>query len=229
MADKKKVIKPVTKKMATKKKPAKAGKKPSQPKKSATVKAVKVSVKGKKPASKTAQKTTPKTVAKTVVKKVPVPVNKKKPTTTKTRPVKTQIKKKPASKSAAQQSAMEETLKKKLIQDREGIIKEAKSEIARYIKGETRQIVESGMDDGDWSVLDLSEDVNFKRLAAHRERLIKIDAALGKLREGTYWICEDCGEPINVERLKVMPFAIYCKDCQEKREELDKIGSEDEL
>lgn len=219
MADKKKVIKPVTKKTATKKPPAKAGKKPSQPKKSATVKAVKVSVKGKSPASKTAQKTAAKKVV----------ANKKKPINTKTKPVKTQTKKKISTKPAAQQSAMEETFKKKLIQDREGIIKEAKSEIARYINGETRQIVESGMDDGDWSVLDLSEDVNFKRLAAHRERLIKIDAALGKLREGTYWICEDCGEPINVERLKVMPFAIYCRDCQEKREELDKISNEDEL
>lgn len=218
MADKKKDSKTKTKKKATKKVPAQAGKKYSQPKKAAPVKAVKVSAKGKSQASKS----TPKTVA--------VPVNKKKQAATKTATVKTKIKKKTAVKPAASKNAaIEEILKKKLIQDREGIIKEAKAEIARYIKGETRQIVESGMDDGDWSVLDLSEDVNFKRLAAHRERLIKIDAALAKLREGTYWICEECGEPINIERLKVMPFAIYCKDCQEKKEEMEKIGSEDEL
>lgn len=119
-----------------------------------------------------------------------------------------------------------ETLKRKLIQARENIVKEAKTEIAKYIKGESRQYVESGMDDGDWSVIDLSEDINFKRLAAHRESLLTIDEALRKLGEGTYGICEDCGEAIIVERLKVMPFAIYCRDCQEKREELEKITEE---
>jgi DnaK suppressor protein len=47
------------------------------------------------------------------------------------------------------------------------------------------------------------------------------------LREGTYGTCEDCGEEINTERLKVLPFAIYCRDCQEKREEIEKIETEE--
>ena len=29
------------------------------------------------------------------------------------------------------------------------------------------------------------------------------------------------GEKIHSERLKILPFAIYCRDCQEKREELE--------
>lgn len=123
----------------------------------------------------------------------------------------------------------EEILRKQLILQREGIVREAKSEIAKYIKGETRQIVESVLDDGDWSVIDLSEDINLRRLAAHREVLLKIDEALRKLKEGTYGTCEDCGEEINTARLKVLPFAIYCRDCQEKREELEKIATEEHL
>lgn len=216
MADKKKNTKTKIAPVKAKKMQPQTEKKSSGDKKAVAVKAVKTAVKAQRPVSKPAAK-----------KEI---VIKRKLQATTTTAIKTAQKQKTTAKpSNSKNASIEDTLKKNLILDRESIIKEAKSEIARYIKGETRQIVESGMDDGDWSVIDLSEDINFKRLAAHRERLIKIDAALGKLREGTYWICEDCGEPINVERLKVMPFAIYCRDCQEKKEELEKIGSEDEL
>ncbi|MCG2708864.1 MAG: TraR/DksA C4-type zinc finger protein [Thermodesulfovibrionales bacterium] len=119
-----------------------------------------------------------------------------------------------------------ETLRKLLIQKREQIVKETKIEISKYIKGETRQLVDTALDDGDWSVVDLSEDISLRQLSNHREVMVKIDAALEKLQEGTYGICEDCGGKINEERLKVLPFAIYCKDCQEKIEQLEAIEKE---
>lgn len=50
-----------------------------------------------------------------------------------------------------------------------------------------------------------------------------IDTALQKLDEGTYGICEDCGEPINAARLKVQPFARRCIACQEQAEILERI------
>ena len=108
-------------------------------------------------------------------------------------------------------------------------MREAKNEIAKYIKGETRQLVESALDDGDWSVIDLSEDISLRQLSAHRGTLLKIDEALRKLDEGTYGICEDCGEAINEGRLKVLPFAIYCVECQEKLEQMEKIEREESL
>lgn len=119
-----------------------------------------------------------------------------------------------------------EAVRKLLIQKREQIVKEAKIEISKYIKGETRQLVDTALDDGDWSVVDLSEDVSLGQLGIHREVMVKIDAALGKLQEGTYGICEDCGGKISEERLQVLPFAIYCKDCQEKIEQLEAIEKE---
>lgn len=122
-----------------------------------------------------------------------------------------------------------ELLRKFLIKKREEIVREAKTEIARYLKGETKQLVETALDDGDWSIIDLSEDINFKRLETHRENLTKIDEALRKLKEGTYGICEDCGEEIPKERLEVMPFAILCRDCQEKKEEMEKLEREEML
>jgi len=138
-------------------------------------------------------------------------------------------KKKAGKKKAAERkapkalSARRIALRRLLIEQRENIVKEAQAEIARYIKGENRQLVETALDDGDWSVIDLSEDISFRKLGTHRETLLKIDEALRKIDENTYDICEDCGEKINSERLKILPFAIFCRDCQEKREELEAV------
>jgi|GEM_PF-80353 len=112
-------------------------------------------------------------------------------------------------------------LKRLLVENKEAILKEAQTEIAKYIKGENRQLVETALDDGDWSVVDLSEDISFRQLGTHRQNLRKIDEALRKIDEGSYGVCEDCGDDINSERLKILPFAIYCRDCQEKREQLE--------
>lgn len=45
--------------------------------------------------------------------------------------------------------------------------------------------------------------------------LDEVTIALERLEAGTYGICAECGDPINIERLKVMPMAKYCTDCQE--------------
>src|SRR5579875_94170 len=50
------------------------------------------------------------------------------------------------------------------------------------------------------------------------ERLKAIDAACVRLEENRYGLCEQCGNDISLERLRVLPFAILCIDCQENRE-----------
>ena len=120
-----------------------------------------------------------------------------------------------------------ERLKKLLIQKREDIVKESKTEIRKYVSGEKKQLVETVLDDGDLSVVDLAEDINLKQLSTHRETLLKIDSALRKLSEGTYGVCDECGDEISEERLKIMPLAIFCRDCQEEKEMKDKLEKED--
>ncbi len=122
-----------------------------------------------------------------------------------------------------------ENLKRHLIRMREDIVAEAKAEIKKFKSGEKKQIVETVLDDGDLSFVDLSEDISLKQLSTHRETLIKIDEALRKINEGTYGLCEDCGDEISVERLKIIPFATHCKECQEKKEMLDKIRQSEEF
>jgi RNA polymerase-binding transcription factor DksA len=51
-----------------------------------------------------------------------------------------------------------------------------------------------------------------------RERLYALDEALKKISDGTYGVCEICGQEISKGRLKVMPHARYCIKHQEEQE-----------
>ncbi|PLS76416.1 MAG: DNA-binding protein [Actinobacteria bacterium] len=55
-------------------------------------------------------------------------------------------------------------------------------------------------------------------LAANlQESLEEVEAALAKLDEGNYGICEECGQPIADARLEAMPAARFCINCASKR------------
>ncbi len=180
-------------------------------KKTGTKKAAKKSV--KKPSKKPAKAKKPVGPAKKAVIKKPV-----------TRPARGKGK----VSAEEMEAARKEALRRLLVKRREEIVREAKTEIKNYITGENRQLVETALDDGDWSVVDLSEDISLRKLTTHREVLLRIDEALRKLREGTYGICEECGEEISPERLRILPFAIYCRDCQEKNELLEAVEKKGE-
>jgi DnaK suppressor protein len=109
-------------------------------------------------------------------------------------------------------------LRKMLLAKREEMLKEAKQEIVKYVSGENRQLVDAAVDEADLATVDISEDINIRRLATHRQLLLDIDECLRKMKEGTYGICEDCGEEISARRLSVLPTAVLCIDCQENKE-----------
>ncbi len=50
------------------------------------------------------------------------------------------------------------------------------------------------------------------------ERLKAIDFAFNRLEQGRYGICARCGDEIALERIRALPFAVYCLECQEKRD-----------
>jgi DnaK suppressor protein len=51
-----------------------------------------------------------------------------------------------------------------------------------------------------------------------KEKLQAVDDALEKLSQGTYGICEECGEPIAPARLEAIPLAKFCLACQSRLE-----------
>ena len=54
----------------------------------------------------------------------------------------------------------------------------------------------------------------------------KIDAALKRLKDGTYGFCEETGEPIGLKRLIARPIATLSITAQEKHEREEKIHAE---
>lgn len=47
-----------------------------------------------------------------------------------------------------------------------------------------------------------------------------IDAALEKIKNGTYGMCEECGREISLERLEAVPYTAVCRECKEAMEEV---------
>ncbi|MGH6817064.1 MAG: RNA polymerase-binding protein DksA [Hyphomicrobiaceae bacterium] len=60
-----------------------------------------------------------------------------------------------------------------------------------------------------------------------RKLIAKIDAALGRLQEGTYGYCEETGEPINLRRLDARPIATLSLEAQERHERRERIFRDD--
>ncbi len=70
----------------------------------------------------------------------------------------------------------------------------------------------------------LETDRNFLLRIRDRERklILKIKEALARIDDGTFGICEECGEEISEDRLKARPVTTLCIQCKTKAEEEEK-------
>ena len=68
------------------------------------------------------------------------------------------------------------------------------------------------------SEADIQDDIEFALIQMKSETLNKINDALVRLEQGDYGNCFDCGAEIAEKRLRALPFAVRCKDCEEARE-----------
>ena len=73
-------------------------------------------------------------------------------------------------------------------------------------------------DEGDYSVLLNDSSIENKIIEKQIRELKEIETALGKISNGKYGICEMCEDEINIERLKVKPYARFCISCREINE-----------
>ncbi len=61
-------------------------------------------------------------------------------------------------------------------------------------------------------------DFNLGLVSNERKIVMDIDEALKRIDENTYGVCHECAKPVAKSRLKAIPYAKYCKKCQEKIE-----------
>jgi len=100
-------------------------------------------------------------------------------------------------------------------------------EIQAEVQGKMRGVREEGtwggklnevLDAVESAEADIQEDLEFALVQMKSETLNKINDALARLEQGDYGYCFDCGDEIAEKRLRALPFAVRCKDCEEARE-----------
>lgn len=106
---------------------------------------------------------------------------------------------------------MLENRQKEILSDVQERIREARTESA---SGKLNEVLDSG----ESSEADIQDDIEFALIQMKAETLNKITAALSRLEEGAFGYCFDCGEEISPKRLRALPFAVRCKECEEARE-----------
>ena len=110
-----------------------------------------------------------------------------------------------------------EELKRMLVERQREIMNEVQGKI-RDVRAEGADKTHEIQDPGETSEVDIQEDIEFALIQMKAETLNKINEALARLEEGTYGYCFECGEEIAQPRLRALPFAVRCKDCEEARE-----------
>jgi DnaK suppressor protein len=104
-------------------------------------------------------------------------------------------------------------------------------QLDELVKGAERTVDEMTGAEGKASFPDpadrasMESDRNFELRIRDRERKLisKIRGALEKIDDGTFGICEVCGEPIDFKRLEARPVTNHCIDCKTDEEEEEKI------
>jgi DnaK suppressor protein len=109
-------------------------------------------------------------------------------------------------------------LKRMLEERRREILNEVQGRIRDQREADAWGKVHEVLDAGESSEADIQEDIEFALIQMKAETLTKINDALGRLDEGTYGYCSDCGGEVSEKRLRALPFAVRCKDCEESRE-----------
>lgn len=73
-------------------------------------------------------------------------------------------------------------------------------------------------DEADQAGLSLEKELLFELSDNERNQLDQTEGALRKMDKGTYGRCEHCSEPIDHKRVRALPFARYCMECQSRTE-----------
>jgi len=110
------------------------------------------------------------------------------------------------------------------------MLEDRRRELQSAVHGKMRDVRQEGswggklndvLDAVESSEADIQEDIEFALIQMKAETLNKVNDALARLENGDYGYCFECGEEIAEKRLRALPFAVRCKDCEEAREQAE--------
>ena len=111
--------------------------------------------------------------------------------------------------------------------DLKTMLDDRRRELQAEVQGKMRGVREEGswggklnevLDAVESAEADIQEELEFALVQMKSETLNKVNDALSRLEQGSYGNCFDCGEEIAEKRLRALPFAVRCKDCEESKE-----------
>ena len=112
--------------------------------------------------------------------------------------------------------------RKKLLDWREEILQEAK-ETLQHLQDENQ----NHPDLADRASSETDRAIELRARDRQRKLIAKIDAALGRIEDGTYGYCEETGEPISIKRLEARPIATLSIEAQERHERRERVYRDD--
>ncbi len=117
------------------------------------------------------------------------------------------------------------TMKSRLHERAAQLRGEIRSTLERSADETHVRIAEQARDTEDDSFSNLIVDLNLAEVDRDADELRRIDGALARLSEGSYGLCEDCGQRIPEARLQAEPTALRCVQCQELYERTHAVGA----
>lgn len=107
---------------------------------------------------------------------------------------------------------------KAVLQVRVMVLQSEIQEKTRRVPTIDSSLVTEVVDDIEKSEVGTMEDIEFSLLQQKVDTLNRIYEALFRIEKGNYGLCFDCEDEISDRRLLALPFAVRCRDCEEKRE-----------
>ena len=102
-----------------------------------------------------------------------------------------------------------------------GMLEERRAELQQKLRA-VREDVPGHQDEvrdaEEQSVTDFAQEMEFAIMELKAQTLIRIDEALQRVDQGTYGTCVECEADIAEARLRAVPFAVRCLECQEREE-----------
>jgi RNA polymerase-binding transcription factor len=95
---------------------------------------------------------------------------------------------------------------------------ELSNELAKARSAEAESNEESTQDIADKAVSSYTREFLYSLTDGERTLLLQIDEALGRIDDGSYGFCGNCGVQMSEKRLTAVPWTPYCVDCQELAE-----------
>jgi DnaK suppressor protein len=108
-------------------------------------------------------------------------------------------------------------LRRMLLERRRNLLREMQTKI-RDVRAEAVGTSRQAHEPGDPSETDEADDLSFALLNMKSQVLNHINESLRRFDDGSYGYCDDCEGEIALPRLRALPFALRCKECEEQRE-----------